>query len=228
MLASGGIDDKAETALAQFATGIGLDADDLEKIRQDKFLHELEPIKQQIGATLMATDDDMDAIRRLEKKHGVEVTIDGCFDLARWVYLIETKGQLPPPVTTDLMLEANESCYYSIATIWHQSRVARRGYSGTSVSIPSGIKGVRFRFGGYTPISSEAITPLANGRLYVTSKRLLFSGDTRNTTVNLDKIVNCHIYSDALKIEKRTGKPDFFTMSPDSARYILALVGALK
>jgi hypothetical protein len=96
------------------------------------------------------------------------------------------------------------------------------------VSIPTGIKGVRFRFGGYSPITSVAITPLANGRLNVTSKRLLFSGGTRNTSVNLDKIVNCHIYSDALKIEKRTGKPDLFTMSPNSARYILALVSALK
>ncbi len=126
------------------------------------------------------------------------------------------------------MLAAKESCYYSVSTTWHQLRVARRGYAGTSVSVPSGVKGVRFRLGSYTPIGSEQITPLASGFLYVTSKRLLFSGETRNTTVNLNKIVECHIHSDALTIEKSTGKADIFSMRVASARYIQVLVNVLK
>jgi hypothetical protein len=75
---------------------------------------------------------------------------------------------------------------------------------------------------------TEEITPLATGTLYVTSKRLLFNGDARNTSVNLSKIVDCHLFSDCLKIDKNTGKPDFFSMSPAQGRCILALVGVLK
>jgi hypothetical protein len=96
------------------------------------------------------------------------------------------------------------------------------------VSIPSGIKGVRFRFGGYTPIKSEEMTPLSTGLLHVTSKRLLFNGERRNTTINLTKIVDGHVYADALRIEKSTGKPDLFTMPPVQGRYILGLIGKLR
>ena len=72
------------------------------------------------------------------------------------------------------------------------------------------------------------MTPLSNGILYVTSKRLLFNGESKNTTISLKKIVDGHIYSDCVKIEKSTGKPDFFSMDAVHARYILSLIGALK
>jgi hypothetical protein len=72
------------------------------------------------------------------------------------------------------------------------------------------------------------ITALSAGTLFITSKRLLFSGDARSTTIGLKKIVDGHVYSDCLKIEKNTGKPDFFSMDAAQARFILSLVGALK
>ena len=75
---------------------------------------------------------------------------------------------------------------------------------------------------------SEELTPLADGTLWVTSKRLLFQGDRRNTKVEHKKVVDTEIFLDALKIEKATGKPDYFSMSPEKARYITALIGALK
>ncbi len=109
----------------------------------------------------------------------------------------------------DVMLDANEEAYFCVSSIWHQTRVHRHGYSGTSFSVPTGIKVVRFRFGQYSPIRSEELTPLANGTLYCTTKRLLFHGDSRNTKVDLKKIVDAHIFSDSLKIEKATGKPDY-------------------
>jgi hypothetical protein len=96
------------------------------------------------------------------------------------------------------------------------------------VSVPTGISGVRFRFGGYTPVKSEEMKPLSTGLLYVTSKRLLFNGDRRNTTINLTKIVDGHVYADSLRIEKTTGKPDLFSMRPVEGRYILGLIGRLK
>jgi hypothetical protein len=100
--------------------------------------------------------------------------------------------------------------------------------AGTSVSFPTGIRGVRFRFGGYTPIKSEEITPLSAGVLYVTLERLLFNGETRNTSIKLNKILDCNIFSDCVRVEKSTGKPDSFAMNAPEARYILALIGVLK
>ena len=87
---------------------------------------------------------------------------------------------------------------------------------------------MRFRFGGYTPVRAEQMTPLAAGTLFVTSNRLLFSDDSRNTTIGLKKIVDGHAFSDCVKIEKSTGKPDLFSMNAAQARFVLSLVDVLK
>jgi hypothetical protein len=36
------------------------------------------------------------------------------------------------------------------------------------------------------------------------------------------------VYSDCVKIEKSTGKPDLFTMNAPQARFVLSLIGVLK
>jgi len=228
LLRAGPIDDKAEEILVTFALSINLEPSDVKELRQERFAAEYAPIKSGIEATMWLTDEDIETQHKLEEKYGIQAELTGDAAIFRDIYLLESKGQLPSPITTDLMLDAKESAYYYTATTWHQSRVSSHGYAGTSVSIPSGIRGVRFRFGGYTPIKSEEMTPLSSGLLYVTSKRLLFNGDRRNTTINLTKIVDGHVYSDALRIEKSTGKPDMFSMSPAQGRYILALISKLK
>ena len=228
LASDGEIDDNDNAELKHLANSLQLDLSDLSKIRRDKFLREIEPIKRRMEATFMLTDEDMEKIQRIEKKYAVNASMAGTSDMFRAIYLVESKGQLPPSIDTSLMLNSNEVVYYSISTTWHQTRVKNHGYSGTSASIPSGISGVRFRFGGYTPIRSEEMTPLSSGILYVTSERLLFNGDARNATIKLKKIVDGHVFSDSLKVEKDTGKPDLFSMSPPEARYILSLIGALK
>ena len=186
-------------------------------------------MRNRIERTWYYTDDDAAEIEALKKKYSVKkLTLEGTASLFRAIYLLEVKGQMPEPVQTGLMMNTGEVAYYSIRTTWKQVRVRTQGYSGTSVSLPTGIKGVRFRFGGYSPIKTEEITPLSTGTLYVTSERLLFNGDTRNTTIALKKVIDGHIFLDALKIEKSTGKPDYFAMNAAEARYVLALIGALK
>jgi hypothetical protein len=82
--------------------------------------------------------------------------------------------------------------------------------------------------GGYTPVRAEQLMALSAGTLFVTSKRLLFSGESRNTTITLTKIVDGHVYSDCVRIEKSSGKPDLFSMNTAQARFVLSLVGFLK
>jgi hypothetical protein len=77
-------------------------------------------------------------------------------------------------------------------------------------------------------VNAEQLTALSAGTLFVTSKRLLFSGDSRNTTISLKKIVDGHVFSDCVRIEKSAGKPDLFSMNAAQARFVLSLVGVLK
>jgi hypothetical protein len=230
MLAASGamFDDAGEAELIKTAVALGLATTEVTKLRADHLKREFDPIKRRMESTFLMTDEDVAAVKELEKRYNAQLTLGGEGDLCRAIYLLEAKGTLPAPIRTDLMLNGDEVAYYSISTTWHQSRVHSRGYSGTSISVPTGIKGVRFRFGGYSPIRTDEVTPLASGVLYVTSERLLFNGDSRNTTITLKKIIDGHVYSDSVKIEKSTGKPDFFSMDAPRARYVLSLVGALK
>jgi hypothetical protein len=228
LMAAGPMEDSAEDELIVLAISLGLAKEEVARIRREHFLEEFGPIQRRMESSFVVTDDDLSAIAEIERRHGFKAKLEGTASLFRAIYLLESAGTLPTPIATNLMLDKDELAYFSISTTWHQPRVHTHGYSGTSVSIPTGIKGVRFRFGGYTPIRAEEMTPLASGILYVTSERLLFNGNTRNTTIILKKIVDGHVYSDSLRVEKSTGKPDLFSMDAGHARYILSLIGALK
>jgi hypothetical protein len=224
----GTVSDAVENEPGRAAIALGLEKEEAGAIVTDHFTREFERIKRRMESSFLMTDEDVAETESLKQKYNVRLNLHGNASLFRAIYLLEVKHELPPPIATDLMLDTDELCYYMTSTTWHQSRVQNRGYSGTSMSLPTGIRGVRFRFGGYTPVRSEQMTPLSTGTLYVTSKRLLFNGDSRNTTVALRKIVDGHMFSDCLRIEKSTGKPDLFSMDAPHARYVLSLIGVLK
>jgi hypothetical protein len=228
LVSLGPIDESIEAKLQDFAVALGLEKADATAVLTGRFTTEFEPIKRRMESSLVLTDSDLEEIETLKKKYNVNLTLSKSAPLLRAIYLLESKHELPPPIQVDLFLYPTETCYYTIPTTWHQSRVQTRGYSGTSVSLPAGIRGVRFRFGGYTPVRTEQMTPLAAGTLFVTSKRLLFSGESRNTTITLTKIVDGHVYSDCVRIEKSSGKPDLFSMNAAQARFVLSLIGVLK
>jgi hypothetical protein len=229
LTADGELSDSDEALLGQAALRLGLKQEDLNEIEKAEFFAEFAPIQQRMEKSWYYTDEDANEIETLKRKYGVRnFTLEGTASLFRAIYLLEVKGQLPAVISTGLMLGSNEQAYYLIPTTWHQVRVRNHGYSGTSFSVPTGLKGVRFRFGGYTPVKSEEVTPLATGTLVVTSQRLLFNGDTRNTTITLKKVIDGHVFTDSVKIEKSTGKADYFSMNGAEARYVLALIGALR
>jgi hypothetical protein len=249
----GVVADDTRQELQRDAIVLGLPENAANELLREHFMHELAPIKERMQSLSTMTDHDYDDIEQLEQKYNQESydfqelrkQYNGDLVLALRekdslailktdaltflpVNKIESTGYLPPPIKSDLMLNNEEVAYRATPSVWSQSRVHSYGYAGPSISLPTGIKHVRFRFGGYSPIKSEEITPLSSGTLYVTSARLLFNGDSKNTTVTLKKIVDGHIFADCLRVEKSTGKPDYFSMQPLEARCILALIGALK
>jgi hypothetical protein len=226
--AGGVIDAAAETELKKTAIAVGLQETEASDLLTERFTAEFDHIKRRMESSFVMTDEDVAETEQLKRKYNVRLNLKGNASLFRAIYLLESKHQLPSPLAVDLMLESNEICYYEISTTWVQTRMQTRGYSGTSVSVPLGLRGVRFRFGGYTPVRTEQMTPLSTGTLYVTSKRIFFNGDSRNTTVGLKKIIDGHVFSDCVRIDKSTGKPDFFSMNAPQARFVLSLIDVLR
>lgn len=228
LAASGDISEGEKEELKELAHGLHLEDADLEKVKESKFLEEFAPLKKQIESSWRVSDEDLDAIKQLQKKYDIDLTVGGDMQVMRSIFLLEERGQLPEPIAVDAMLDGAELAYYLTPTVWHQMRVINQGYSGISMSVPTGIKGVRFRVGKYTPIKSEDLTPLSQGTLIVTSKRFLFKGQARSTTISHKKIIDCEVFRDGIKIEKETGKADFFSTQLRDALYIRALLSVLK
>jgi ankyrin repeat protein len=170
-------------------------------VQTKRFTAEFMPIKGRIERSLVVTDDDFEAIEYLKKKYDIELTLEGNFAAFRSAFLIEVKHQLPEPISVDLMLDDCEMAYYSVPTTWHQV-FTRGGFADTKA--------------------------VAQGVLYVTSERLVFCGFSRNASVSLKKILSCRYYSDFLKVDKTTGRSDLFSMTVAEARYVGALIRALK
>jgi hypothetical protein len=87
----------------------------------------------------------------------------------------------------------------------------RINYSGPAASIKI-MKGVRWRVGSIAVqrMTTDVMTQLDNGSLYVTSARLFFDGEKKNTSIPLGKITNFTVFKDELQIEKETGPDEYF------------------
>jgi hypothetical protein len=199
LVADGEFSKEDEKALTALVLEHGFTESFTAELLRQKFTEEFLPIKRRMEQTFVMTDSDLAEIERLKKKYDIQLTLEGNAELFRTIYLVEFYGRLPEPIDPPLMLNNGETAYCAIQTRWNQVQ-------------------------GSTGMHKE----LARGVLYVSSDRLLFCGDLRNTSIVLKRIVGCGIYSDCVKITKSTGKPDYFAMQAQHARYVQALVKALK
>jgi hypothetical protein len=212
------------------ACNLGLHEDEIDNLRMAAFRKEVEAVQAQIYQTAQMSDEDVEHLRQISQKYNITIAEEPLFKVCRDIYIMEEKNEFPlvPLRCPDVMVDGGEYIYFGIETEWSQLRSRSKGYSGISMSIPTGIKGVRFRLGQLTPIRSEELAALARGTLYVTSKRLIFNGDRRNTTVTYRRILGTSVFSDAIEIEKITGRSDYFSMNAIYARYISAITRILK
>jgi hypothetical protein len=113
-------------------------------------------------------------------------------------------------IDTDIALQRNEKCHLVIQNVnWYELRSVRQrlSYSGYSTSFKVA-KGFYLRSGSYKPrsYSTDEIKLIDNGTLYLTNKRIIFTGLKKNSNIKLDKILSITPYSDGLEIDKETGK----------------------
>ena len=132
-----------------------------------------------------------------------------------------------PEINVPLSLEKNEKCYFQTNCEWYEMRTItqRINYSGTTASIKI-MKGVRYRVGSIKPqrITSEQWKKIDIGTMYLTSKRIIFVGQSKNSNIKLQKILSFTPYSDGVEISKDTGRNPLirFTNNTDIFSLILS------
>ena len=150
-------------------------------------------------------------INALARSLGITLTSEGAS--AHALHMMRTLWRInnaPLPVLeTHLNLQRNEVAHFACHVQWHEHRkvTTRVNYGGPSLRIKI-CKGFYWNTGsiGVQRVSQDVLRHIDSGQLYVTNKRIIFDGAIKNQSIKLDKILDIDRYTDAVGIEKETGK----------------------
>ncbi len=221
--------------------------DFLEKLQQDLKLPDevanavyVEACKALINKFLIkATEDkrlspEEDAeFEMLCKNLGINPQIEphtkAFLDRLRLYWLIEN-AELPAQ-QVNIKLYKSETCYFEGTADWYELRTVtkRINYAGVGARVRIA-KGVYYRVGTVAPqrITSEELTSIDYGTLYLTNKRVIFMGSKRNFTIRMERILGFTPYGDGVEIEKDAGRNPVLKIDGDADIFCLMLSRLLK
>ena len=201
-----------------------------------------EAFATKVGAVLQSTLEAALADRRLTpeeflhfselaKEFGIEPSFgDATLKLMHRYSLFWRIEQGDIPVANvPINLQKGEVCYFSAPARWleYRKQVRTVGYYSQGVSVRV-MRGVYYRVGGSRPqrVTTEGLTALDTGVLYITNKRLIFDGTRRNLSLKLNTLLSFEAFSDGLALEKSSGKSPHFILDGDAelANVILGAV----
>lgn len=174
--------------------------------------------------------DEQQALEAMARNFGITVEIDSAtrthLDRFRWFWQMEN-GTFPE-VSVPIALQKKEVCHFAAATMLHEMRTEtqRINYGGPAVSFRI-MKGVYYRAGSMRVerVTRDVLRAIDSGTIYITNKRIIFDGSRKNTTVRLSNILAITPYTDAIEIEKTSGRNPIFTL--DDPEWVSVLLSSL-
>ena len=166
---------------------------------------------QQLQDFLKLSDEEADAEELDQLRHLV------------WI----AEGNLPE-IATSVNLKKGEVAHYEGEVTWQHLRTRRKRVAGTRSRSIRVAKGISFKTGstpGHTEEWQEFQT-VDEGRVIVTSQRLLFMGAKKNLNLKHDKILDMELFADAVLIHRGTVNPTYFFMD-DPKTFFTVLSTAL-
>lgn len=138
----------------------------------------------------------------------------------RWdAYLDALRRMAIPPVEVpNVVLQRGERAVLVAAMTALEYKSVGRRYQGSGSGVSLRVtRGVSFRMGGATGYSVPVmdLVPVADGRLVVTSQRLIFAGDLAGWADPLPKIIAFEGFSDGIQYSVQgRSKPRIFKLGP--------------
>lgn len=179
----GRLDDAEKESLEKLQRQLKLSENIAKKISGDTKSKFLNNYLNDIISNQRLSPEDEKEFQAIAKSLMVDITIDkereATLEKFKLYWAIENKDL--PSIEVDINLQKSESCYFTAFVEWHEKRVVPRA--------------------GY-----EEWRLLDQGQLYLTNKRIIFSGSKKTNNVRLDKILSFTSYSDGLEIKKDVGR----------------------
>ena len=154
---------------------------------------ELEHIQKYLGIA----DEDIESTKK---------------ELARLRLLNEIQnGNLPVARVTNVVLLKNEKVHWVEPASLLEQQVVRKRYEGGSSGVRIRIaKGVSYKIGAHRGhiVSEMGVVPISKGDFILTSKRVMFCGESKSFAVKLEKILNLKPFGDGICLsENNRTKP---------------------
>lgn len=214
-LADGHLSRDEHGKLARLIRGLRLD----EELAKQIYANAAEAVVQSVVGRViedrrLSSEEDAQ-IKAVCENLGVSLSVTDATpsDLERYrTYWRADQGDFPE-ILVPFKLQRGEKCFHLVNASQHEIRsvTVRTNYSGPSYSFRIA-KGLSYRVGSIKrePVKKDVLHKLEEGTLYFTTKRVFLDGARKNTSIALNKIANFETFSDGVRIEKETGKDQFF------------------
>jgi len=169
------------------------------------------------------------ALKQFATDIGVRLELDANAEEAarRYRLLWEVENGKLPEISAPITLQRKEVCHYTCSCSWRElrTRTVRVNYSGPTARVRI-MKGVYWRVGSIAPqrVSETNLVEVANGTLYVTSKRVILDGATGNKSVTWRSVFGQELFSDAVKLEKSSGKDPYLFLPPSEIELASSII----
>jgi len=176
------------------------------------------------------SDDEVEGFEKRAEALDARIELDSsaCQLVDRFRTFWRIENGMFPEVHTPINLQRGEKCHFSASATWQQTRTVTKAirYGGPTVRIRI-MKGLYYRAGGYNieRITQEEMREVSSGTLYITSKRIVFHGEPKNASIRFSSVISYVPYSDAIEIEKTSGRNPIFRVN--DGEYASVLLGAL-
>jgi len=146
------------------------------------------------------------------------------FDSLYEAAVLQTMGA--QVVDSPLVLNNGEQAYLSAPATLARMTTRTHFVGGSSgFSFPIGHTGIRYRVGSFSgePVHPQSLTKLNAGTLVFTNQRVAYVGQTKSTSVVLNKLLHVEVYNDGISIAREGREnPDFYLVS--NPKHVLFLL----
>lgn len=150
-------------------------------------------------------------------------------ELTRLRLLTEIQeGNIPTLIATNIVTQKDEKIYWIETSSLLEESVVNRRYAGGSRGVSFRIvKGVNYRIGGHKghyEVDKENVE-VSSGKLIITNKRIIFSGDKKSFSTGLDKIIDISLFTNGLRFsEINKNKPRLIKFEKKENQEILGAI----
>ena len=227
--------EREKTELWALAANLHVSTATLTRLTQEPAQRILQRRADELVADRRLSPTEERELQELARNIGGVLTIDAGDAgtqrmLNRYRLLWQLDNGIVPTITAPIALQRGEVCHHELEVQWYEPRrvTTSVSYAGLDTSIRIA-RGVRFRIGNVMPVrhTTDRLTLLDTGTLYLTNKRLILRGSTRNITVRLSSVLSFDAYGNGIEVQKASGRPPFLEIDPAELEIAGAVFSAI-